>query len=152
MSNIQCFCYAPGTAIKQNVTAFYVSPFYDKEGKWKKLLFETKGEIRTQYPEATVTSSILLFDVDLIKFRQKKDKRIYSQTIHMLPIRYDINGQIIGQGVGELPFVIENYYYPNVFRRYGLRPLSEIVEIDEQKAQEYQSLLTTYEPFSAINI
>ena len=51
MGDIQCFCYAPGTAIKQNVTAFYVSPFYDKEGKWKKLLFETKGEIRTQYPE-----------------------------------------------------------------------------------------------------
>lgn len=110
------------------------------------------NHIRTQYPEATVKSSILLFDVDLIKFRQKKDKRIYSQTIHMLPIRYDHNGQIIGQAIGELSVVIEYYYYPNVFRQFGLRPLSEIVEIDEQMAQEYQSLLTTYEPFSAINI
>ena len=106
------------------------------------------NHIRTQYPEATVKSSILLFDVDLIKFRQKMDKRIYSQTIHMLPIRYNNNGLIIGRG----NIVIENYYYPNVFRRFGLRPLSEIVEIDEQMAQEYQSLLTTYEPFSAINI
>ena len=70
----------------------------------------------------------------------------------MLPIRYNNNGLIIGRGNGELSIVIENYYYPNVFRRFGLRPLSEIVEIDEQMAQEYQSLLTTYEPFSAINI
>ena len=50
MGNIQCFCYAPGTAIRQNVTAFYVSPFFDRESTWKQLLFTTSGDVRTQYP------------------------------------------------------------------------------------------------------
>ena len=50
MESIQCFCYAPGTVIKQNITAFNVVPFYDTESKWKDLLFFTKGDIKAQYP------------------------------------------------------------------------------------------------------
>ena len=51
LGEIQCFCYAPGGAINQNVSTFYVCPFYDKESIWKKLIFEEKGNVRTQYPE-----------------------------------------------------------------------------------------------------
>lgn len=51
MSNIQCFCYAPGDIIKQNVTVFYVAPYYDEIPVWKNLLLSAKNKAKQQYPE-----------------------------------------------------------------------------------------------------
>ncbi|MCR5553340.1 MAG: hypothetical protein K6F08_01140 [bacterium] len=51
MSDVQCFCYAPGAPIKQNVTAFYATPFFDRESAWKKLLISVQGDIKGEYPE-----------------------------------------------------------------------------------------------------
>ncbi len=51
MSHIQCFCYAPGGVIKQNVTVFYVAPFYDEIPVWKNLFLSTRAKVKQQYPE-----------------------------------------------------------------------------------------------------
>ena len=55
MSHIQCFCYAPGDIIKQNVTVFYVSPFYDELPVWKNLLLTAKTKAKAQYPQNFLT-------------------------------------------------------------------------------------------------
>ena len=108
--------------------------------------------IQASYPQAIIKSKILLFDVDLIKYRHLKDKRFEQHTINYVAIRYDQNGQIIGPGERNFRITLDFYYYPNVFKSNGVRLISLVNEIDEQLTNQYTQLLNAYEPLSAINI
>ena len=108
--------------------------------------------VKKQYPEAKVQSSLLLFDVDLIDIRHIKDKRKALFSIHSVSTVYNPLGEIIGAGQNNITINLEIYYYPNLFKAFGISPIEQPIIINSQLISHFQQLLTTYEPISEINI
>lgn len=106
--------------------------------------------IRTQYPNSTCKSALLLFDVDLIKYRHKKDYNFCNWFIDAVSVRYNETGELIGQGNGNFSLGLDVYYQPNYFKRIAMGTRHMPIMIDENVINAY--LVDTYEPLSSINI
>lgn len=110
------------------------------------------ANIQTAYPEATKYSKVLLFDVDLLDFRHKKDKRMERYSIYCVSIKHDGFGNILGQGNADFKIDLEMYYYPNVFKQFRMHLNDRLLHLDSNLAEQYKRQLPTYNPFSYINI
>ncbi len=105
-------------------------------------------QIQSVYPEAEVRSKLLLFDTDLLNFRQLKDKLYACQDLSfclyngntLYPITYS-------------DFKIECYYYPNFFKPGQVKILSQYNTTNIQAYNNIKLLSeTTYKPISYFNI
>ena len=114
-----------------------------------KLILQT---VQMQYPEAEIKSKLLLFDVDLLDIRHLKDKRKNIFSIHGVSTIYDRTGQVLRGGQDNFTIKLEIYYYPNLFKAFGVYPIDKPIMIDSRNISLFQQLLTTYEPISEINI
>lgn len=100
---------------------------------------EILKEIRKTYPHATIKSSLLLFDIELMDLLIEKEK-----LCKKIPLRFHT---LSNSNLYETQ--LECYYYPNRFRQIIVPNIS----INLSCTEDYlQRIVGTYEPFSMFTI
>lgn len=98
--------------------------------------------IRDNYPSADIKSKLLLFDVDLLNLRQKKDKKYHPEIWTIFRGGYYPKREI----------TLEVYYYPN-WKNISSKPVIKNYNNIVLNFDKLDNLITnTYYPLSEINI
>lgn len=105
-------------------------------------------QVQSVYPEAKVRSKLLLFDNDLLNFRNLKDK------IHKNPVcKVMLYNTVAFRPIDILDINLDCYYYPNFYKQGGIKLLGQASVDNIQNFNEIKDLYTTsYKPISSFII